>query len=43
MAIEYKKLTATELDIFIKIRINQLREEGAKENIDLVPALMDYY
>lgn len=31
------------MDIFIDIRINQLREEGAKEDIDLVPALKDYY
>ena len=27
----------------MNIRINQLREEGAKENIDLKPALADYY
>ncbi len=25
------------------MRINQLREEGAKEDIDLTPALKDYY
>ena len=25
------------------MRINQLREEGAKEDIDLKPALLDYY
>ncbi|MGN1165490.1 MAG: GNAT family N-acetyltransferase, partial [Lachnospiraceae bacterium] len=25
------------------MRINQLREEGAEEDIDLKPALMDYY
>ena len=31
------------MDIFIDIRINQLREEGAKEDIDFVPALKDYY
>lgn len=31
------------MDIFIDIRINQLRGEGAKEDIDLVPALKDYY
>ena len=43
MPITYQKLTAKELDIFIGMRINQLREEGAKENIDLVPALRDYY
>ncbi len=43
MEIEYKRLTENELDIFIKMRINQLREEGAKEDIDLAPALRDYY
>lgn len=39
----YKKLTTAELDAFISLRIKQLREEGAKEDIDLVPALRDYY
>ena len=43
MEIEYRKLTGNELDTFIKMRINQLREEGAKEDIDLYPALKDYY
>ena len=43
MKIEYKRLTEKELDNFIDIRIHQLREEGAKEDIDLVPALKDYY
>ena len=43
MAVEYRKLTDKELDTFIEMRINQLREEGAKENIDLRPALKDYY
>lgn len=43
MDIKYKRLTEKELDIFIEMRINQLREEGAKENIDLKPALKDYY
>ena len=43
MAIEYKRLTQKELDLFIQMRIHQLREEGAKEEIDLVPALKDYY
>lgn len=43
MAITYRKLTAADLDTFISMRINQLREEGAAENIDLVPALKDYY
>ena len=43
MNITYKKLTKTELDTFIRMRIAQLREEGAKEDIDLYPALNDYY
>lgn len=43
MGIKYKKLTENELDIFIDMRNNQLREEGAKEDIDLVSALKDYY
>lgn len=43
MKIEYKRLTENELDTFIHMRINQLREEGAKEDIDLVPALNEYY
>lgn len=43
MAVEYRKLTKEDLFIFIEMRINQLREEGAKENIDLKPALKDYY
>lgn len=42
MDIQYKKLTARELDLFIDMRINQLREEGAKEDTDLKPALKDY-
>ena len=41
--ISYQRLTENELDTFIQMRIHQLREEGAKENIDLVPALQDYY
>ena len=41
--IKYQKLTENELDTFIKMRIQQLREEGATEDIDLVPALHDYY
>ena len=43
MEISYKRLTENELDWFISMRINQLREEGARENIDLAPALKDYY
>lgn len=43
MKIEYKRLTEKELSTFIDMRINQLREEGAKEEIDLRPALKEYY
>ena len=43
MEIQYKKLTDNELDTFIDIRIKQLREEDATEDIDLKPALRDYY
>lgn len=43
MEIVYRKLTEKELDTFIQMRIRQLREEGATEDIDLVPSLQDYY
>ena len=41
--IEYRKLTEEDLNVFITMRIGQLREEGAEEDIDLRPALRDYY
>ena len=41
--ITYRKLTEDDLPTFIQMRITQLREEGAKEDFDLVPALKDYY
>lgn len=43
MEITYEKLTEARLEEFIGLRIKQLREEGAKEDIDLVPPLLDYY
>ena len=43
MNITYRKLTENDLDTFIKMRIDQLREEGAKDEIDLELALRDYY
>ena len=43
MNIIYRKLTENDLDQFIHLRISQLREEGAKEDLDLAPALKDYY
>lgn len=32
-----------ELDTFIEMRIQQLKEEGAEETLNLRPALRDYY
>ena len=43
MGISYCKLSEEQLDVFISMRIKQLREEGATEDIDLVPHLKDYY
>ena len=43
MSITYRKLEEKDLETFIRMRITQLREEGATEDLDLVPALMDYY
>ena len=42
-SIIYQKLTEDKIDTFIQMRINQLREEGATEDVDLAPALRDYY
>ncbi len=38
MDIDFQRLTENDLEIFIRMRINQLREEGAKEDIDLTAA-----
>ncbi len=43
MSITYRKLEGKDLETFIRMRITQLREEGATEDLDLVPALTDYY
>ena len=43
MGISYCKLSEEQLDVFISMRIKQLREEGAKEDFDLKPALANYY
>ena len=43
MNITSRQLTEDDLETFISMRITQLREEGATEQIDLVPALKDYY
>ncbi len=39
----YRHLEKKDIDTFISMRIAQLREEGAAEDIDLTPALRDYY
>ncbi|MBP5223219.1 MAG: N-acetyltransferase, partial [Lachnospiraceae bacterium] len=41
--ITYRKLTQQDLEIFMEMRIHQLREEGATEEYDLKPELRDYY
>ena len=43
MGIQYRRLVVEDLDKFIEMRICQLREEGAQEDIDIRPALYDYY
>ena len=43
MALNYRRLTEADLEVFIEMRIHQLREEGATEEMDLKPALRDYY
>ena len=43
MDIQYRRMTENDLETFITMRITQLREEGATEDVDLVPPLMDYY
>lgn len=43
MPIVYRRLTESDLDSFITMRIAQLREEGAREDFDLRPGLEDYY
>lgn len=43
MNITYRKLTENDLETFINMRITQLREESATDEMDLYPALMDYY
>ncbi len=42
-SIIYQKLTEDKIDTFIQMRINQLLEEGATRDVDLAPALKDYY
>ena len=41
--IEYRRMIEADISEYIALRIRQLREEGATEDVDLVPALTDYY
>ena len=41
--IEYRRLTTDQIETFARMRIRQLVEEGAQEDADLLPALLDYY
>lgn len=41
--LEYRRMEEKDLETFMDIRIGQLREEGATEDIDLKPYLRDYY
>lgn len=43
MAVEYRKLIESDLDIFMEMRMRQLQEEGAQAAFDLKPHLQDYY
>ena len=43
MHIAYRRLVEDDLETFSNMRITQLREEGATEKLNLIPALMDYY
>ena len=41
--IKYEKLTENRIDTVVRLRIRQLRDEGATEDFDLVPNLQDFY
>lgn len=41
--IVYRRAAEGDVETLISMRIRQLREEGAKEDMDLRPALRDYY
>ncbi len=43
MAVEYRRLTESDLEIFMEMRMLQLQEEGAEATFDLKPYLQDYY
>ena len=39
----YRRMTEADIEPYIEMRVRQLREEGATEEIDLRPALRDHY
>ena len=41
--VDYRRMAPADVGDFIETRIRQLREEGATEDVDLRPALRDYY
>ena len=41
--IEFRRMSEADIDEYIALRVRQLREEGATEDVDLRPALKDYY
>lgn len=41
--ITYRKMRDKDINIFVQMRVHQLREEGAKQEIDLEPYLQNYY
>ena len=43
MTIAYRRMNQGDTEAMIALRLAQLREEGAREETDLAPALRDYY
>ena len=39
----YRRMTESDIEAYIDLRVRQLREEGATEDFDLRPALRDHY
>ena len=43
MDLLYRRLVISDLPVLIRLRIEQLKDEGAEETFDLRPNLMDFY
>lgn len=39
----FRRMQESDIPLFVQMRIDQLREEGAQSDADLCPALLDYY